>query len=97
MAAWTWMVYMAGDNSLSSAAEEDLEELRRVGSSADLNIFVEVDRAGAGGTRRLRVERDGRGEKAMDLGETDSGAPESVFAFVRWARAQAPADRYIYR
>jgi cysteine peptidase C11 family protein len=94
MAAWTWMVYMAGDNSLSSAAEEDLEELRRVGSSADLNIFVEVDRAGAGGTRRLRVERDGRGEKAMDLGETDSGAPESVFAFVRWARAQAPADRY---
>lgn len=94
MAAWTWMVYMAGDNSLSSAAEDDLAELRRVGSGPDLNILVEVDRSGDGGTRRIRIERDGRGEQPADLGETDSGDPDSVFAFVRWAHAQAPADRH---
>ena len=29
---WTFMVYMAGDNNLSSAGEEDLREMRRVGS-----------------------------------------------------------------
>ena len=94
MATWTLMIYMAGDNNLSPAAEIDLAELRRVGSTADVRVMVEVDLAGAGGTRRLRIGPTEAAETATDLGETDSGDPESVLGFVRWECAQAPSARY---
>lgn len=95
MTAWTVMVYMAGDNSLSAAADEDLAELRRVGSTADVAVLVEVDRAGPDrATERLRVERDGIGERIEALGETDSGDPDALRRFVAWAVAAAPAERY---
>ena len=31
--SWTFMVYLAGFNNLSSAATEDLDEMRTVGST----------------------------------------------------------------
>ena len=49
-AKWTFMVYMAGDNNLSSAGDVDLTEMRRVGSTADVNLLVEFDNAGNRGT-----------------------------------------------
>lgn len=94
MPAWTFLVYMAGDNNLSRAAEKDLAELRAVGSTADVRVLVEVDRAGEGATKRYRIERDGRGEDVQDLGETDSGDSATVLDFVRWAAREEPADRY---
>lgn len=94
MPAWTFMVYMAGDNNLSTAAEEDLAELRAVGSTPDVRVLVEVDRAGEGGTKRYRIEQDGRGEEMAELGETDSGDSATVLDFVRWAAREEPADRY---
>ena len=36
-AKWTFMLYMAGDNNLSSAGDADLAELRQVGSTPDVN------------------------------------------------------------
>src|SRR6186713_1181239 len=94
MAEWTVMVFMAGDNNLSSAAEDDLAELRRVGSTASVRVMVEVDRAGTKPSERRRIERDGSGETALELGETDSGDPDALLRFVRWAIAEEPAERY---
>ena len=37
------MVCMAGDNSLSSAGEVDLKEMREVGSMAEVNVVAEFD------------------------------------------------------
>src|SRR5947207_3216949 len=67
MAAWTVMVYMAGDNNLSSAAEDDLAELRRVGSTDAVRVMVEVDRAGSAPSERRRIARNGVGETAIEL------------------------------
>ncbi len=88
------MVYMAGDNNLSSAGDADLTEMRRVGSTADVNVVVEFDNAGNRGTRRHRIEKDGLAEMVEALGETDSGSPQVLMDFVAWARATYPADRY---
>lgn len=93
-ADWTWMVYMAGDNDLSSAGDADLEQMRAVGSSSRLNLLVEFDNAGEHGTRRIRVGKDGAGEVIEALGETDSGDPAVLLDFVRWARESYPAERY---
>lgn len=90
---WTFMVYMAGDNNLSSAGEEDLREMRRVGSTDDVNLVVQFDNAGRHGTERYRVLRDGD-DVVESLGETDSGDPNVLLDFIGWARARYPADRY---
>ena len=93
-ADWTFMVFMAGDNNLSSAGDADLEEMRQVGSSDRVNVLVEFDNAGNHGTRRIRIEKDGTGETVESLGETDSGSPDVLTDFISWAAKHYPADRY---
>lgn len=88
------MVYMAGDNNLSSAGDADLAEMRRVGSSNQVQVVVEFDNAGDAGTRRIHVTRDGVGERVEALGETDSGSPEVLSDFISWTAQTYPANRY---
>ena len=93
-AKWTFMVYMAGDNNLSSAGEKDLAEMRQVGSTPKVNILVQFDNAGDYGTQRYRVLSGGQNDQVMSLGETDSGDPEVINAFIAWAAQHYPAERY---
>lgn len=88
------MVYMAGDNNLSSAGDADLVEMRRVGSTDRVSVVTEFDSAGSHGTRRFHVERDGHGEQSTSIGETDSGDPQVLIDFVDWATTTYPAKRY---
>ena len=92
--AWTFMVFMAGDNNLSAAGDADLAEMRRVGSTDRINVVVEFDNAGDAETRRYRVTRDGIDEAVESLGETDSGSPEVLSDFISWAAQNYPAERY---
>ena len=46
--SWTVAVYMAGDNNLDPNAYLDLKEMKRVGSTADVNIVAQVDSLSAG-------------------------------------------------
>ena len=94
-AKWTFMLYLAGDNNLSLAGETDIGEMRKVGSTKDVNVIVEFDRAGANHeTKRYRIEKGGAHEREMSLGETDSGDPKVLQSFVDWAAREYPADRY---
>lgn len=92
-AKWTFMVYMAGDNNLASAGDEDLREMREVGSSEDVHIVVQFDNAGTRGTERYRMLAEGD-DVVESLGPTDSGDPNVLLDFVRWAHEQYPAERY---
>ena len=91
---WTFMVYMAGDNNLSAAGEIDLKEMRAVGSTADVNVVAEFDNEGNRGTSRYLIKRDGLNEEVESMGETDSGDPKVLTAFVDWAVKKYSADRY---
>jgi len=93
-AKWTFMVYMAGDNSLSSAGDKDLKEMRKVGSTADVNVVAEFDNAGKRGTKRYHVQRKGVKERVVSLGETDSGDPKVLIDFIGWVAKTYPAERY---
>ena len=92
-AKWTFMVYMAGDNNLSGAGDEDLREMRQVGSTSDVNVLVQFDNAGSEGTRRFRVLKGGN-DLLESLGKTDSGDPNVLLDYVKWAHANYPADHY---
>lgn len=90
-AKWTFMVYVAGYNNLSPFATKDLEEMRTVGSSENLKVAAFVKRLGERGAQHLLVGGD---EVREELGDVDSGDPQTMLDFIRWAHAQAPADRY---
>jgi hypothetical protein len=69
--AWTFAVYLAGDNDLEPAALDDLDEMMLVGSSDDVAVVVLLD-TWTGGTEALVVER-GRTTRIEDWGERDMG------------------------
>ena len=94
-AKWTFMVYLAGDNNLSGAGDKDLGEMRTVGSTPDVNVVAEIDRAGPmHETMRYHIQKDGINETTLSRGETDSGDPQVLTNFVDWAVKEYPAERY---
>lgn len=94
-AKWTFMVYVAGYNSLSSFAGKDLAEIRKVGSSDGLKVAIFVKRLEQQAAHRILIGKDGKAEERENLGaNVDSGSPQTLLDFIRWAKAKAPADRY---
>jgi hypothetical protein len=65
---WTFMVYMAGDNNLSDAGDTDLREMRKVGSTPDVNVVAQFDNEGDRGTNRYLIKRDGLNEEIESMG-----------------------------
>jgi hypothetical protein len=93
-AKWTVMVYMAGFNNLSDFASKDLDEMRKVGSTDDVKIVVFIKQLNHASARYIVVGKDGHGEQTQDLGNVDSGNPQTLIDFIRWAETTAPAERY---
>ena len=104
--AWTLLVYLNGDNDLEAAALADLNELERIGSTADVTVLAQLDRSAGytdldgdwAGARRYRVTRDDDtatlGSPVLaDLGEVDSGSAETLVDFARWGMRTAPSER----
>ena len=109
LAEWTVMVYLAADNNLEAAGLTDLNEMEQAGSTDEVNILVELDRAHGystadgdwKGARRYRVEADADWDTinspvAVDLGEVDSGAPEAFIDFISWGVENYPAQNYAF-
>ena len=95
-AKWTVMVYMAGDNNLDGAALRDIAEMARVGSTKDVNVLVQLDRIEDKLTRRFRITKGGGFKKdcVESFGDTNTGDPQILYDFVRWAADNYPADRH---
>ena len=97
-ADWTVMVYLAGDNNLDGAGAADLREMKKVGSSASVNVIAQFDRAGSRGTSKRFYLRKGTElpkDAVQDLGETDTGDPRVLCDFFRWGVNHYPARHYL--
>ncbi len=98
-AHWTVMVYMAGDNNLAEAAIEDIEEMMKVGSSAEVNIVVQVDLSPIyvpqveGRVHRLFIKKDNFEDFPLET-NLDSADPQVLRDFIEWAVANYPAEHY---
>ena len=97
-AAWTVMVYLAGDNDLDSAGVVDLGEMKQVGSGDQINIVRPVrSRRGEGSDQTVfpaqgHHARKGRG---CVLGETNMGDPNVLQDFLAWGAKNYPAEHYM--
>jgi len=97
MKAWTVMVYLAGDNNLDPNGTEDLMEMKRVGSNANLNAVAQFDsESDAHQTKRYLLTKNARlaGDVVDTLGNTNTGDPKNLVSFATWAITHYPAERY---
>jgi len=49
---WTVAVYMAGDNDLDNNGKLDLAEMKKVGSTGDMNVVAQFDSLSVAARRR---------------------------------------------
>lgn len=104
LAAWTFMVYVMGDNDLEPFAIDDLVEMSQAGSTDDVNIVALVDRHPAydidgdplGDFADTRYYRVGPGDFSDNapVGEVNVGSPDALSEFISSSIANFPAERY---
>ena len=98
-------IFMAADNNLYIESIKDIRELSLSSSSDNVNVVVEVDRRSAFSfedetqinelhSKRLLI----KGNEIIeieDLGETNTGDPNTLREFILWGVNKYPADHYI--
>jgi hypothetical protein len=95
---WTVMVYLAGDNNLDGAGVIDLREMKKVGSTDQINVIAQFDRQGRDiSTRRFFLRSGGAidDDAVMNLGETNTGDPNVLEDFILWGAKNYPAQHYL--
>lgn len=95
---WTVMVYLAGDNNLDENGVDDFKEMKKVGTTAGVNVVAQFDRAGEGlNTTRYCLRKGTRieADAVETLGETNTGQPATLIDFIEWAVAEYPAEHYL--
>jgi hypothetical protein len=94
--SWTFMVYMAGDNNLDPNGVIDLKEMKKIGSTDEVNVIAQFDRASGHAAKRYYLRKGG--ETAADavatIGKINTGDPKRLMDFIQWAAAKYPAERY---
>lgn len=109
---WTVMVYMNGKSNIEPFALTDLNRFETVGSSDKVAIVAEIGRSKGldndttadgdwAGVRRYYVTKDQDKEHIAstllaDLGNPDMGDWKEAAAFLKWARTQYPAKKYLF-
>ena len=96
---WTFMVYLDADNNLENPyGHSDLNEMKAVGSDADLNIVVLWDGRGSGDGELYYVTDGGADtfptSDANIPEEPDMADPDTLDSFLDWAITNYPADHY---
>jgi hypothetical protein len=102
---WTFMVYMDADNNIESGAINDFASLASVGSTADLNTVVQMDRIPGYDSQWgnwtdckryfVTYNQTPTPENAIqDLGEVNMGDPNTLSNFAIWAMQTYPAQHY---
>ena len=94
---WSVMVYMAGDNSLDPEGNMDLKEMKRVGSTPDVNIVAEFDRATGHVAKRYYLRKGGTvdADAVASLGKVNTGDPKCLIDFIHWGVKTYPAEHYL--
>jgi hypothetical protein len=94
--SWTFMVYMAGDNSLDPEGVLDLKEMKKVGSSDRVNVIAQFDRATGHEAKRYYLSKGGQAAKdaVASIGEVNTGDPKRLNEFIKWGVTNYPAQHY---
>jgi hypothetical protein len=96
--SWTVMVYFAADNDLDETAFQNLQLMKKVGSTDDVKIVAQLDTSLVGKTFRFwfRGEETTLEEDIIEtLNEVNTGDSEELSRFVYWGMKTFPAQHYM--
>lgn len=88
--AWTWMIYLATNNNVWQYGQESVERMRAAQLGDALQVVIQQATPG----RSTRLILGKQPEQSTQLAQLDSGAPETLLDFIRWAAQTCPAQRY---
>jgi hypothetical protein len=93
--AWTVLIMMQADNNLYEYASSNLEKIKSVGSSKDINILVQLDEPHHHITWRYKVEK----KKLVDDGslhqEMGMDPEQEVVDAVKWVALKYPSKYFM--
>ncbi len=99
--AWTFLVYLDGDNSLDSYASMDMQEMEYglAQGEGPVNVIVQWDRIGDTGTWRYEVQPDTNlsvlnSTLVQTMAEQNMGSPTTLANFITWGKENYPAENY---
>ncbi len=109
---WTVAIYINGRNNVDMFAFKDFNRIETVGSSNKINIVAEIGRAQGflegentpetwSGVRRYYVIKDNdinkiNSQLVEDRANVDMGSWQEAADFLRWAKINYPAKRYMF-
>ncbi len=102
---WTFMVYIGGDNNLSEAAEQDIEEMRSATFGNDVNVIVLAELSNQHSfsppsylkdyeTHLLRIAGGAVTDIGGNLGNMNLGDPATLSWFINEVVTNYPATYY---
>ena len=90
------MVFFASDTDLELFAQNDLEEMQKVGSvPGKVHVVAQVARRRYSTPVRFYIRKGRREPVARPRSPKSTGNPLVLASFLRWARDTYPADRYM--
>jgi len=95
-AQWTLAIYLASDNNLTYWAEKDVDEMKMVGSTKDVNVLIFWDRydGPAHAYRVLRGDLEELTDFALNGKEPNMGDPATLEQWVSYTRSKFPSEKY---
>lgn len=91
---WNLLIYMAANNNLHAFALNNIEQMKKVGSTDNINVLVQFDELGGTNVCRYFVEKNKLNTldaQSHNIGVT-TGTPESLFNFIKWGIETFPAN-----
>lgn len=97
---WTLLVFINGHNNLDSFGAFNLNQMEKVGSTAQVNVVAQWASLAASSTKRLYMEKDNDIENVtspviMDMKTVDMGNKDNLLDFIKWGAANYPAEHYM--
>lgn len=91
-AKWTFMVFLNGDNDLDDCGDIDVNEMKEIGSTGDVNIIVLQDHTSKP-AQKLFIKK-GEVRVLETIGKIDMGDYKEFVKFVKWTVENYPAEHY---
>ncbi|MCD4785535.1 MAG: hypothetical protein K8T10_17070 [Candidatus Eremiobacteraeota bacterium] len=95
---WTILHYAAGDNNLTPYMVSDVNEMESVGSTANMNLVVQLDKGNRDCKRYYLIKDDNMDEIKSpvleDMGSTNMASPKELADFIKFGMEKYPAEHY---
>lgn len=91
---WNLLVYMAANNNLHQFALNNIDQMKKIGSTKSINVLIQFDELGEADVCRYFVEQNKL--NVLDIQShhagVTTGTPESLFNFLKWGIETFPAN-----